>query len=266
MPDLFLYLTTFLVIGAVAGTLAGLLGVGGGLVVVPALTLVLGLQGFPNEILVHTAVGTSLATILVTSLASARAHQKLQGMDWDRVRRLAPGVAVGALLGSFLALFLPGDALRVCVGLFELWVAVRWGFRPPSTIKPATAESSGSTVIATGIGALSALVGIGGGTLTVPYMVRIGATIHQAVAVAAACGLPIALAGTIGFIVTGWGNPHLTAGGLGFVFIPAWIVIGVASVLFAPMGARLSNRLSGTTLRRWFSVFLAAAGVMMLAG
>ncbi len=256
----------YLAIGGLAGLLAGLLGVGGGLVMVPGLTLVLALQGLPQEVLVHTAVATSLAVIMATGSASAMAHHRMGRVNWTRVKRLAPTIALGALLGAAIATQLTGNVLRLFVGLFELWVALRIGLRPkvpPAQEPPTTPESRAAGGL---IGAVSALMGIAGGTLTVPYLLRRHVTIHEAVSVSAVLGVPIAIAGTLGFMVLGWNHPTLAAGNLGYVYLPAFVPVAIASALLAPVGAKLAHSLTGPALKRVFAVFLAVAGVLMLAG
>jgi len=258
------YLAALLAVGALAGLLAGLLGVGGGLVVVPALTLLLGSRGVPAGAVVHTAVATSLATIAVTSIASVRAHHRAGAVAWERVRRLAPPIAAGALGGALLAARVPGEGLRALVGLFELAVAVRIGSagRPREAGGPAR---PGAAVWGVPIGALSALVGVGGGTLTVPYLIHLGEKVHRAVGTGAACGLPIALAGTLGFALAdhapGVPLPHL-----GYIHLPAFAAIAAASWVCAPWGARLAHRLPADALRRVFAGFLVVVAVRLLMG
>lgn len=259
-----LYLTTYLAIGALAGLLAGLLGVGGGLVIVPGLTVVLAARGLPADALVHTAVGTSLAVITVTSVASTHAHHRMGRVNWGRVRRLAPGLAAGAVAGAALARLLPGGGLRLVVGLFELVVALRIAVQPRLVSAETAPRGPESPLVGGAIGTVSALVGIGGGTLTVPYLLRRRVGIHEAIATSAACGLPIALAGTLGFVAFGWHDPQ--AAGLGYVLLPAFLPVAAGSMVMAPLGARLAHRLSGPVLKRVFAVFLAGAGVLMLAG
>ncbi len=275
MPDApIIHLALYLVAGALAGILAGLLGVGGGLVIVPALTFGFTVLGFPDATLVHLAVGTSLATIVSTSIASAFAHHRAKKVDWGIVRQLAPGLATGAVVGATVAGQVPGEVLRAVVGGFILIVAVRMGLKNPDVraganhaekTAPKNAKRGAPALVGTGIGALSAIVGIGGGTLTVPYLLKQGETMHRAVAASAACGLPIAVAGTVGFVVTGWGE-ILPMGSFGYVHLPAFVLISMTSVLCAPVGARLAHRLPADTLKRWFAVFLVVVGGLMLAG
>jgi len=261
-----LYLLAYLATGALAGLLSGLLGLGGGLVIVPVLTYVLALQGFPAETVVHTAIGTSLAAITLTSLASTYAHHRQGRVNWTLVSYLAPTLALGGLAGAAIAHLMPGSGLRLFVGLFELLVALRIAIRPRIAAARPVPTAAKARLAGAGIGSLSALVGIGGGTLTVPYLLRHRVRIHTAIAVSAACGFPIALAGATGFVVFAWGDPNTPIAGLGHVLLPAFIPITLASMALAPLGAKLAHTLSGSILKRWFSGFMAVAGVLMLIG
>ncbi|WP_303909161.1 sulfite exporter TauE/SafE family protein [Thiohalomonas denitrificans] len=260
MPDIYLYLA----VGAFAGVLAGLFGVGGGLVIVPVLAFAFARAGIAPEVLMHLAIGSSLATIVFTSLASVRAHHRRGAVQWRLVGRLAPGIVVGALLGAMIADWLPGTGLRRIFGIFELAVAVQLGLG----LKPAPHRTLPGTpgLFAAGgvIGTVSAIVGIGGGTLTVPFLTWNNVAIRNAVATSAACGMPIALAGAIGFAAAGWGESALPAASTGYLYWPAIGGVVAASMLFAPLGARLAHTLPGDVLKRLFALFLAGLGVYML--
>ncbi|KPK56720.1 MAG: hypothetical protein AMS22_00215 [Thiotrichales bacterium SG8_50] len=255
----------YLGLGAFAGTVAGLLGVGGGLIVVPVLAIIFAQQGVSAEHLMHLAVGTSLATIVPTSISSVVAHHRRGAVLWQVFKRLVPGIVVGAAAGALLAKFLDTAVLRTTFGVFELLVAAQLAL----DIKPAPHRDlparSGMTLAGTVIGAVSAVLGIGGGTLTVPFLVWCNTQVRQAVATSSACGLPIAIAGGVGFVVTGWeAASELPSSSLGFVYLPALLGISVASVAFAPLGARLAHWLPPGTLKRIFAVFLAILGLRML--
>lgn len=269
--DLLLYILT----GIVSGFLAGLLGVGGGLIIVPALVYTLPHAGYGPEVLVQTAVGSSLAVIVLTAVSSIRAHHRAGYVDWQMVRALAPGICVGALAGAALAGHLRGETLRVVYLVFLLAVAAQMllEWRPPNRVKagrvkPGRVETGGgeaghgepgrAVVAATGfiIGGFSSLVGIGGGTLSTPFMLWCGRNIHAAVATSAAIGLPIAVSGATGFVLAGLGRPDLPAGATGFVAWPAVAVVGGVSVLLAPLGARLSHRVAQRPLKRTFAALL----------
>lgn len=259
-------LLLYLLLGAFAGTLAGLLGVGGGLVIVPALMFVFRGQGFVEAFVVHLAVGTSLATIVFTSISSIRAHHRRGAVLWPVVRQLTPGIVVGSLIGAAIADAMPAAVLRTVFGVFELAVAAEMAFgRKPSPHRRLPALP-GMFAVGSVFGGLSAIIGIGGGTLTVPFLIWCNVAMRNAVATSAACGLPIAVAGTAGFVLTGWGEPGLPEWSTGYVYWPALLVIALATVVFAPLGARLAHTLPAATLKRFFAVFLAFLGVRMLIG
>ncbi len=259
-------LALYLVLGAFAGVLAGLLGVGGGLVIVPVLDMIFRQQGFSNLLLVHLAIGTSLGTIVITSIASVRAHHKRGAVLWFAFWRLTPGIVLGAFLGAALADRLPSDNLRVVFGVFELLVALQLALNLKASPHRQLPGMPAMAVTGGLIGTISAVVGIGGGTMTVPFLVWCNVAMRKAVATYAACGLPIALAGAAGFVVTGWGHEGLPAWSSGYLYWPAFLGIVATSVLFAPLGARLAHRLPETGLRRFFALFLAVLGLRMLLG
>lgn len=260
-PDLIYYL----LLGAFAGTLAGLLGVGGGLVIVPVLAILFHAQGINPTLIMQLAIATSLATIVFTSISSVRAHNKRGAVRWDLFWRLTPGIVLGAGLGALLVDMLPSATLRTIFGTFELLVAAQMGFgakpNPHCQLKTRWGPLVGLI-----IGSVSAIVGIGGGTLTVPFLVWCNVKVQQAVATAAACGLPIALAGSLAMVFTGWSEPGLPEETLGYIYLPAFIGIVASSVLFAPLGARLAHRLPAQILKRVFALFLGLLGMVMVLG
>ncbi len=256
----------YLLVGAFAGTTAGLLGLGGGVVVVPALYMVFSAQGMSNELIMHMAVGTSLATIVFTSVSSIYTHHQHGAVQWSLVRYLAPGIIVGVILGSLLADAMNSDTLRMIFGLFELAVAAQMLF---SLIPNARMGMPGwFTFSAAGgvTGGVSALMGIGGGSVMVPFLSWCGLNMRLAVATSAACGFPIALFGAGSFILLGReGNEGLTWA-LGYVYLPALLGILLASMLFARLSAHLAHRLPLLLLKRIFALFLFVVGVKMLLG
>ena len=255
-----------LALGAVAGTLAGLLGIGGGIVIVPGLAWLLADGPVPPERLMQFAVGTSLATIVVTALASIRAHHQRGAVAWRTVARLTPGLVLGCALGAGLADRLASATLATVFGLFLLGVAARLALPGlPSARRPLPGWLGG-TAYGGGIGSLSALLGIGGGTLTVPLLTWHGTDLRRAVATAAACGLPIALAGAGGYMLAGLGHTPWPAAATGYVYWPAFAAVAPAAVLCAPLGARLAHSLPRTVLRRGFAAFVAIVGLRMLLG
>ncbi|MHC5068701.1 MAG: sulfite exporter TauE/SafE family protein [Planctomycetota bacterium] len=250
----------FLLIGAVAGFLAGLLGIGGGLIIVPALAALLMAE---TPLAMQVAVATSLASILFTGSASVHAHHRHGAVSWPLVLRLSPGLVVGSVGGAMLATILSGRVLMGIFGLFCIVVGARMLLkrRKPSAVQPS--GTVGMIGAGGGIGAISALVGIGGGTLTVPYLVRQGISIHVAVATSAACGLPIAAAGLAGFIVAGWQRSDLPELTLGFVWWPALLGLCLTSIVAAPWGARVAHRAPRERLQGIFGVFLSILGVYL---
>jgi uncharacterized membrane protein YfcA len=258
------FLPVYLLVGAVAGLCAGLFGVGGGLIVVPALVYAFALLELTSTSLMQLAVGTSLAVIIVTSLSSTVAHHRHGAVQWPLVGRIAPFIAAGSLAGAFIASRVPSAHLKLVFAVVEVLIALQMYLE----LKPKPARTlpgpMGLGAVSSGIGLVSAVVGIGGGTMTVPYLTWCNVDIHKAVATSAACGVPIALAGSLGFV---WLVPHaveLPPHTIGFIYWPALLGIAVASVAAAPLGAKLSHRLSTRHLRRVFSVFLLLVGLSML--
>ena len=264
-------LLIFLVTGAVAGVLAGLFGVGGGLIMVPALALVLPSQGFGPEVYMQSAIGTSLAVIALTSISSTWSHHQRGGVRWPVFWRFSTGLAIGALVGAWVADQLAGDTLKRIVAIGALLVSIQmfWkSFRPGRARTEPPRDPPAPELLGAGgiIGLLSSLIGIGGGSLTVPYLSARGLSIHQAVGTAAAGGVPIAWAGAIGFIVAGWAHADLPGAHLGYVSLGAFAGLAVASVATAPLGARLAHRLPPPLLKRAFASLLCVIGLKMLIG
>ncbi len=261
---MFLMLATYLLIGVFAGITAGLLGLGGGVVIVPILYTIFSSQGLAPEATMQLAVGTSLATIMFTSISSALTHHRLGNVQVSTWLFLAPGIVVGALLGAVVADALPTDTLRRVFGVFECLVALQigLGFKPPA--RASLPKRGGLAIAGLIIGLISAVMGIGGGSLTVPFLLLCHVAMRQTVGTSAACGFPIALAGTIGFIFTGLDRTDLPVWSLGYVYLPAALGILITSVLFAPIGAKLANTLPVNTLKRTFAVVLGLIGLKML--
>ena len=256
----------YLLLGLFTGVIAGLLGVGGGLIIVPVLVMIFQQQHISQDIMVHLAVGTSLATIVLTSISSVRAHHAHGAVMWPVFWQLTPGIVLGALLGAVVAELMSSSFLRIFFALFEFAVAIQMGLdiRPnPSRSLPGRIMF---TLVGNIIGMLSAIVGIGGGSLTVPFLVWCNVTMQRAVATSSACGLPIAIAGAVGFMLTGWQNQALPENSFGFVYWPAFLGIILTSVLTAPLGARLAHRLPARALKKVFAIFIAILGVRMLLG
>lgn len=258
-------ITYYLLLGAFAGVVAGLLGVGGGLIVVPALLLIWQGQGIAPAIVMQLAVGTSLAVIVFTSLSSVYAHHRYGAVDWRMMGRLLPGILLGAGLGAYLAVLVPGENLRQAFAVFELLVALQMGlgWRPDPHRQLPGAWGLGAFAMATGT--VSSFLGVAGGTLVVPFLCWCNVVMQRAVATAAACGMPIAVAGAASYIVLGWGDPSLPQRSAGYVYLPALLAVALASVAMAPIGAWLAHRLSPQRLKRGFALFLGALGIWMLS-
>jgi uncharacterized protein len=251
-------------VGACAGLLAGLLGIGGGIVIVPALLVLLPAFGADSAWTAHQAVATSLAVVAAAGAASARSHHRRGAVRWWLWARLVPGLLGGAAAGAVIAGWLPGLWLQRLFAVFLLYSGVRlWRASTAATSARPLPGPAATTATGGAIGALSAVLGIGGGTLLVPYMARHGVSMHQAVGTSSACGVPLALAGTLAFVVTGWDRAGLPAHSLGFVLWPAALAIAVTAVPFATIGARLAHRLPTATLRRVFAVVLLVVGVRL---
>ncbi len=253
-----------LLLGGFAGLAAGLLGVGGGLIIVPVLAGLYDNQGFPDAIIMQLAVGTSLATIVVTSLSSMRSHHRRAAVLWPQVMQLGAGILFGAWLGAAVAHRLKSRELGLLFALFEFAVAAQmiWGRLPAAHRRiPGRWANAGAGLV---IGTVSAILGIGGGTLTVPWLVWHNVDIRKAVGTSAACGLPIALAGALGFVVAGWRVEGLPGGATGYVYWPAVGAVAASSVLAAPVGARLAHSLPRELLKKVFALLLVTLGVLML--
>ena len=258
-------ITEFLMIGLLAGYLAGFLGIGGGFVVVPALTWLLLKDSTTAPFAIHMAVATSLATMLVTSLSSIAAHHRKEAIRWSLVKSLTPGLVFGAVLGAFLADYLEGEILVRVVGIFAILAGLQLVLaRKPAGEKPLPGQP-GVGVVGLVIGGISSLIGIGGGALTGPWQMWHGIRAQNAVATSAACGYPIAVAGTFAFIFLGAGA-ELPDGALGYIHLPAFAGIAVASALAAPLGAATVHKLPPALVKRLFGLFLLLVGARMLAG
>lgn len=230
----------------------------------PGLLYIFHVMNFSLTYATHMALGTSLATIIVTSISSARAHGKRGAVDWTLVRRLSPGIVVGAVVGGLMSGLFPGHILRVAFGGFLLILALQMALSlrpsPQRTIPGPTGTAAAGGLI----GWVSAIVGVGGGSMVVPFLAWCNVNMKTAVGTASACGAPLALAGMIGFLVAGWGKSDLPAYSLGYIYLPGWSAISVCSIAFTPVGAMISHRLPVDTLKRVFSVFLAIAGLRIL--
>ena len=251
-------------LGLVVGFVAGLLGVGGGLIIVPVLIMLLHTHGQAVGMEPQLALGTSLATILFTSLSSVRAHHRRGAVEWPLVRRIAPGIVFGTLAGAALAARMPATVLKIFFVVFLFYAAIQmWlDFKPaPHRGLPGR---MGTSLAGGVIGVVSSWVGIGGGTLSVPFMLWHNVPLHRAIATSAAIGFPIAVAGAVGYALGGWRVGGLPAGSLVFVYLPALAGIVLGSVLTAPLGARTAHRLPVRPLKRVFALLLFTLALRMV--
>jgi len=258
------WLLAYLLLGAFVGVFAGLLGVGGGGIMVPMLTAMFAAQGVGNEHLVHLALGTSMAAIVLTSISSLRAHHAHGAVRWDIVRGLAPGILLGTFGGTFVASSVPTRPLAIFFACFMAYVSLQMIL----SVKPKASRNLPGAVgmagVGAGIGIISALVAIGGGSLSVPFMTWCNVRMQNAIGTSAAIGLPIALAGALGYLINGWGSAGLPAWSFGYVYLPALVLISSVSFFTAPIGARLAHRLPVATLRKIFAGVLILLSAKML--
>lgn len=260
-----LLVTELLLLGTATGFLAGLLGVGGGMVMVPFLALLLTQRGVGADLAIKMAIATAMATILFTSLATMRAHHRRGAVRWDIVRGLAPGIVLGGLAaGAGVFALVKGQALALTFAAFVAFTATQMLLaRAPKPTRQLPGRL-GQAVAGGGIGFVSGLVGAGGAFIAVPFMSRCNVPMHNAVATGAAIGFPIALANTLGYVIGGWSQPTALPGAIGFLYLPALAVIALASVLVAPLGARVAHALDVRQLRRIFAVMLYLLAADML--
>jgi hypothetical protein len=244
--------------------MSGMLGIGGGVIVVPVLLWVFRSQGVSDVVISHTAVATSLAAIVFTSLSAMRAQARRGAIDWGVIRLLAPAILVGSFASGLVAGYIPAGTLKSLFGVFLLLISLQlllnWRPRPRRNLPRPYALWGVGTVI----GGLSALLGIGGGTMTIPFLHWCNVDMRRAIAASTTLGFPIAVFGALGFILSGWEKTELPRWALGYVYVPAVAGIGAASVLFAPLGVRLAHTLPVALLRRIFGALLMFVSARML--
>src|ERR1700752_1362729 len=246
-------LGAYLAIGAIVGFFAGLLGIGGGIIIVSSLALMFSGPGFSATHVMHLAIGTSLAAMITNSFSSLRAHHRFDAVDWAVVRAMTPGLLAGVLIGALLSRFVSNAFLKYWFLGFTLFVTAQMVFnlRPkPSRQLPG---KGALTFVALVIGVCSSLFGGGAAAVGVPFLTGCNGTTHRGMGTVAAMGFPLAIAGALGYVAAGWNAAELPKWSLGFVYLPAFIGISATSMLTAPFGARLAHRLKGGTLRRIFA-------------
>jgi len=251
--------------GVVSGIAAGLLGIGGGAIIVPALGTALLLLGYDADVVQHVAVGTSLAIIIPTGIMSARSHQKRGALDIKVLRLWVPFIVAGTFIGGLMAGYFSGDVLRIIFAVMAFVIAANivfaWQTRLMGHLNGSSLTHRISAFV---VGYLSSLMGIGGGSLTVPTLVAFGASMHAAVGTSAAIGVAIALSGTLSFIISGWGVEGLPPLSLGYINLMALVLVAGLAAVCAPIGAALAHRLDQKTLKYVFAAFLVVVGLNML--
>lgn len=258
------WISPLCVLGMIAGLLAGLLGIGGGVVLVPGLVMVFHWLGMPDEMIMHLAVGTSLAIIVPTGLSSALSHWRKGAIDWTAFKNIAPALFVGPACGVALAHILSGEQLGLIFAIVIIGLAILMQKDPKKWAVSTSLKQPYASVAGFSFGALSSLVGIGGATLNVPYMSLAGVPIHRAIGTASALGILIALPGMAGFAYIGMADQVKIEGALGYIYGPAWLAVVVFSTLCAPLGARLSHAMPVEHMRKIFSIFMIIVAAKMI--
>ncbi len=262
--DLFA-LGTYALLGIFAGLMAGMLGIGGGLIIVPILVWLFSIQGHvPAEIMMQMAVGTSLATIILTSIGSVWTHHQKGAVDWSIVRRILLGLLIGSVAGSIIAHYMPGSVLRKVFGTLEILIALQIAFGRQPQAHRQLPGALGMSAAGSAVGSISSLMGMGGGAVSTPFFVWCNVPMRRAIATSAAIGLPAAIAGSAAYVFTGYGLPNLPPMSLGYIYLPAWLSIGVMSIAFAVVGAKLTHILPVDILKKVFSILLVVLGIKML--
>lgn len=255
---------SYLLLGSLAGLTAGIFGVGGGIIIVPALIFTFGFLGFPAEVATHVAVGTSLSTIMFTSLGSILGHHKKKAINWSLAINLSAGMIIGGLLGAFFAHYLPGSILQKIFAAYSFLVAVQMWFSWSPKANWQLPSRFGRGVLGLVIGTISGIFGIAGGSLVVPVLTAYKVKITESIATSAVTGFPIAISGTIGYILMGWNETNLPDHSIGYVYLPAMLGIIVTSTVFAKMGASLAHRLDPEKVTKAFSILLFIIAIKLV--
>ena len=258
-------LLAYLLVGSFAGILAGMFGVGGGIIIVPVLVFVFSFLGFEDLYLVHIAIGTSLATIFFTGISSTRSHYLKGSIDAKAFFPIAMGISFGAILGAFIASSLDGDMLRKIIGIFAFLIAIQMMFNQNRNVKKSTNQIV-SMLTGVGIGSASSVLGIGGGSFTVPFFKYNGIDMKTSIGTAAACGIPIAFFGSLSFITIGLNEEGLPPLALGFIYMPAMFLISLVSVFTASIGAGMAHAISDKILTILFSTLMILISTYMFFG
>ncbi len=260
----FSFLFYFLLLGALTGIFAGLFGIGGGGIMVPVLTFIFAQHQFPTEHVLHMALATSMAAIVPTAIASLRAHHQHNAVIWSAVLKITPGILLGTFAGTFVASYLSAKPLAIFFSCFMAGVALQMVLNRKPHASRQLPGMIGSSSTGAGIGVISALVAIGGGTLTVPFLVWCNVSLPVAIGTSAAIGFPIAISGALGYILNGWNQINLPDYTLGYVYWPAVIAMACMSFFTAPLGAKLAHRLPIPQLKKLFALLLLGLSIQML--
>lgn len=256
----------YVAIGLVVGLLAGMLGIGGGAIIVPATTAVFGARGFPAHHVLHMALATSMASIIFVSYSSMRAHHAHGAVNWTILRRMLPGILAGAFFGTWLARYIPTLPLAILFAAFIFYAGTNMlvGWKPDAHAR--TPGAVGMSIAGFVICAIAALVAVGGAAMVIPFLLWCSVPFHTALGTAAAVGFPISIAASIGYVANGWGLPGLPAGSLGFVYVPAVVGVAAGSALLAPVGAKLAHGSSVKTLRRIMAFVMYLLAIKLVWG
>jgi uncharacterized membrane protein YfcA len=258
------WLISFLLLGGVVGFMAGLLGIGGGGIMVPVLTSIFILQGVPVDKVMHLALGTSMASIIVTSFSSLRAHHSKSTIIWKVVQTMVPGIILGTFFATFLVAYMSSIYLAVFFALFMAFVAFQMYLNKQPKPTRKLAGNIALVSVSSGIGAISALVSIGGGSMTVPYLMWQNVDVKKAIACSAAIGFPLSITGTLGYVINGWGIDSGISYCVGFIYYPAVILISITSYITAPYGVMLAHKLDVSVLKKVFALLLILLSIKMI--
>jgi len=254
----------YLLLGAISGILAGLFGIGGGIVIIPALFYIFEYLNFSSVLISHLVLGTSLGVIVFSSLSSTFAHNRNKNVEWGLLKIIVPGILIGASLGAITAGYLESDTLKNLVSLFLIIAALQMLFQfPPPEAAPNT-NKVGPIFAGSFVGWLSGIFGIGGGIFSVPYFFHRGLSMQKSIGTSAACGLPIALAGSITYMIVGLEKLNLPEFSIGYLYIPAMFTIGISSMLTAQLGAQIASNLKQKNLRKYFSILIILMALNLL--
>ena len=256
-------IVTLLVAGAIAGTLAGLLGIGGGIIIVPVVSLILEAQGVSTDIVIKVAVGTSLATIMITAISSVYAHNRKGAVDWDIFKALTPWILLGTVFGTVIVDIMPGEILYIAFIIFLYAAATRLAIGNVIG-KHQLPGTAGMAAVGTVNGTVSAMMGIGGGVINVPFLTYCSVPIKRAIATAASIGLPLATVSAIGFSISGQNEQGIPPASIGYINLPIFASVVASSIIFAPLGAKLAHTLPERTLNICFSIFLYIMASIMV--